>query len=70
MAEADAEGDVGQERLRLLHVGGRAGRRVAHVAQPHVADELDHVLQLEHVTHEAAVLVQVQPPALVRRHDA
>lgn len=41
-----------------------------HMAEAHVADELDHVLQLEHVAHQAAVLVQVQPPPLVGRHDA
>jgi hypothetical protein len=40
------------------------------VAQADIADEVDHVLQLEHVAHEAAVLVQVEAPPLVRRHDA
>jgi len=47
-----------------------AARHAPHVAEADVADEVDHVLELEDVAHEAAVLVQVQPPPLVRRHDA
>jgi hypothetical protein len=53
----DAEGRVDVERLRLFLVVGIAGRRVAHLAQAHVAGQAAHVARAEHVAHHAARLV-------------
>ena len=66
--EADAVGRIDVEGLRL---GGAvaAGGRVAHVADADVALQLEHVVLLEHVAHQAAALAHVEL-ALGRGRDA
>src|SRR3990167_7692236 len=57
--QGDAIRRVDVERLRF----GRAGatrRRVAHVANAHMADQTLHVALLEHVTYQTVVLAQEQ----------
>ena len=58
-AEADAVRGVDVERLRL---GGAvaAGRRIAHVADAGVALQLEHVVLLEYIAHQAAALAHAQ----------
>ena len=66
--QADAVGSIDVERLRL---GGAvaAGGRIAHVADADVARQLQHVLLLEHIAHQAGALARAQP-ALEGGHDA
>mmetsp|Transcript_16724 Transcript_16724/g.33302 ORF Transcript_16724/g.33302 Transcript_16724/m.33302 type:complete len:271 (+) Transcript_16724:987-1799(+) len=71
---------VGVVRVQRLGLGARrgAGRRVADVADADVAAELEHVVLLEDILHEAVLLAQVEPAAappgtatvLLARHHA
>src|ERR1700733_9330185 len=69
VAEADAVGRIDVEGLRL---GGTvaAGGRVTHVADADVALELEHVMLLEHVAHQAAALAHAQLPLARGGSDA
>ena len=57
--QADAVGRIDVERLRF---GGAvaAGGRITHVADADVAPELEHVLLLEHIAHQARALAHEQ----------
>ena len=59
MRQADAVGRIDVEGLRL---GGAvaAGGRIAHVADADVALQLEHVMLLEDIAHQAAALAHVQ----------
>ena len=59
MRQADAVGGVDVEGLRL---GGAvaAGGRVAHVADADVALQLEHVVLLEDIAHQACALAHVE----------
>ncbi len=65
VAEANAVRGVHVERLRVVRAV-RARRRVAHVADADVALELEHVLLLEHVAHQAGILAHEQLAVLRR----
>ena len=61
--EADAERRIDVERLGLV-LGRRARRRVAHVADSHVARQLEHMPPLKDVANEAILLAHVYAPVL------
>src|ERR1043165_9493217 len=77
-ASASRIGEVAVVReadaVRRIHVEGlgfggavAAGGRIAHVAHADVALELEHVMRLEHVAHQAAPLAREQLAILDRR---
>ena len=66
--QRDAERRVHVERLRLGRAR-RAGGRVAHVPDTHVAGEGGDVILLEDVADHTILLAQAQP-SRVFRHDA
>jgi hypothetical protein len=57
VTQTNPKGNVRHKRLRLLHIGGSPRGGVSDVAETHVANEVDHVLELEDVADEAIVLV-------------
>ena len=61
VAETDAVRRVDVERLRLRGTVAPGGG-VAHVTDAHVTFELEHVVLLEHVAHQAAALAHTQLP--------
>ena len=67
--EDDAERRVHVERLRFFLARRGTGRRIAHLADAHVARQAAHVARAEHVAHHAVGLVHVEIVA-VRRGDA
>ena len=63
MRQADAVGRVDVERLRLGG-GVAAGGRIADVADADIAAQLEHVLLLEHIAHQAGALrANSSPPS-------
>mmetsp|Transcript_9055 Transcript_9055/g.25942 ORF Transcript_9055/g.25942 Transcript_9055/m.25942 type:complete len:200 (-) Transcript_9055:74-673(-) len=64
---ADAVRVVGVQGLGL-GAGAGARRGVSHVADAHVPAQLEHVVLLEDVPHQAVVLSEMQPEALCRDH--
>ncbi len=68
VGQADAIRCVDIERLRF---GGTvaAGGWITHVADTDVAGELEHVLLLEHIAHQACALARAEP-TLESGHDA
>src|SRR5581483_3978873 len=66
VAEHDAEGGVDVEGLRLGHLEGGTGGRVAAMREADVAAERAHVARAEHVAHLAAALVHVERVVLAR----
>mmetsp|Transcript_26218 Transcript_26218/g.43046 ORF Transcript_26218/g.43046 Transcript_26218/m.43046 type:complete len:220 (+) Transcript_26218:120-779(+) len=67
VSDADAEGVVGGEGLRLF-VGGGAGGGVANVSDANVASEFLHVRLLKDVPHQAVVLSESQAAVFYRHH--
>ena len=55
VGQADAVGCIDVERLRLRGAV-TAGCRIAHVTDADIAGQLEHVLLLEHVAHQAGAL--------------
>ncbi len=68
VAETDAVGRIDVEGLRIVGAVG-AGRRVADMADADVALELEHVLLLKHIAHQAGILAHEQF-ARLGGHDA
>ena len=68
VAETDAVGRIHVKRLRIVRAVG-AGGRIADVADADVALQLDHVLLLKDVAHQAGVLAHEQL-ARLGGHDA
>ncbi|MNZ42049.1 hypothetical protein D3C78_596160 [compost metagenome] len=66
--QGDAVGRVDVERLRLGRAGA-AGGRIAHMADPDIADQALHMPSVEHVADQAVVLAQEQATAMAG-HDA
>ncbi|MNN67152.1 hypothetical protein D3C81_1827720 [compost metagenome] len=64
MRQDDAVRGVDVERLRLFLARGRAGGRVAHLADARGARQAAHVAGTENVAHQAVGLVHVESTAV------